>query len=208
MPGSGEDGRGILILGEGAGFQPGSRGWIPHAIAWMSWIQGDDVALLEEIDKNALLEELRSHIAEQLDTLLNSQRTIQEGATHEESRAEDSKDTRATEASYLARGLAERVERLREDLARLEAFELRDFSGEDPIAAGALVNLEDEDAGSTIYILLPAAGGEAIPIPENTVRVLSPLSPLGQQLIGKQEGEDFEIDLPRGRLNPVISEVG
>ena len=44
-----------------------------------------------------------------MSALTASQKTVQSGAIHEETRQEDPKDTRAIEATYLARGLAERV---------------------------------------------------------------------------------------------------
>jgi hypothetical protein len=59
-----------------------------------------------EIDKARGLEVLRRRITETLDGLVDSQNAAQAGSIHEETRAEDPKDTRATEASYLARGLA------------------------------------------------------------------------------------------------------
>jgi len=39
----------------------------------------------------------------------SAQRTVVEGATHEENKPENDKDTRALEQSYLARGQAQRV---------------------------------------------------------------------------------------------------
>ena len=64
------------------------------------------------LDKAALLTALRAQIAADLDALIASQKRAHEGATHEEARPESDKDTRATEASYVARGLAERVSSL------------------------------------------------------------------------------------------------
>ena len=60
-------------------------------------------------DKNELIEALRARVTAELRTLRESQRAAQEGATHEETRQEDPKDTRAIEAQYVSRGLAERV---------------------------------------------------------------------------------------------------
>ena len=91
-----------------------------------------------------LLDAVIARISGQLDSLAQSQQSTQAGATHEETRAEDPKDTRATEASYLARGLAERVEQLRGELDRLRALSLRDFGADSPVGLGALVRVEEE----------------------------------------------------------------
>ncbi len=163
-----------------------------------------------------LLDAVLARVAGQLDALAQSQRNTQAGATHEETRAEDPKDTRATEASYLARGLAARVEQLRGDLSRLRALDLRDFAAGSPIGLGALVRVdeeheEDEEAGrpggSMTYFLLPAGGGESIVFLGTEVRVLSPSSPLGRKLLGVGVGDEFEIDLPRGRTTLCVVKV-
>ena len=65
------------------------------------------------VDKTALLDSLRERVAADLEALARRQKDAQAGATHDESRAEHAKDTRATEQAYLARGLAERVADLR-----------------------------------------------------------------------------------------------
>ena len=60
-------------------------------------------------DKRRLVAGLRARIEEDLATVERRRADTAAGATHEENRAEHAKDTRATEDSYLARGLAERV---------------------------------------------------------------------------------------------------
>jgi len=174
-----------------------------------------------ELDKRKLLDAIFARVAGQLDTLVQSQRSSQAGATHEETRAEDPKDTRATEASYLARGLAERVEQLRGQLDRLRALDLLDFGADSPAGLGALVRVKEEKAepeqkadeeaegpgGSMTYFLLPAGGGESIVFLGTEVRVLSPSSPLGRKLLGAGVGDEFEIDLPRGRTTLCVVKV-
>jgi hypothetical protein len=165
-----------------------------------------------------LLDAVIARISGQLDSLAQSQQRTQAGATHEETRAEDPKDTRATEASYLARGLAERVEQLRGDLDRLRALSLRDFGADSPVGLGALVRVEEEydeeeteksgpPAGSLTYFLLPAGGGESLIFSGTEVRVLSPSSPLGRKILGTELGDEFEVDLPRGRTTLSIVEL-
>ena len=78
-------------------------------------------------EKQQILRELRALVEADLAALIRRQQDTQEAATHEENRSEHAKDTRATEQSYLARGLAERVEDLQRTSDALAALDLRLF---------------------------------------------------------------------------------
>ena len=97
------------------------------------------------IDKTRLLQDLREHVSSDLQALIRRQQDTQEGATHEENRSEHAKDTRATEQSYLARGLATRVHEMRKTATNLEKIELVNFDSRDPIGLTALVVLQEID---------------------------------------------------------------
>src|SRR5262245_40614469 len=97
-------------------------------------------------DKRELLLKLMAAIDADLESATASQHSTQQGAVHDDARAEDDKDTRAIEQQYLARGLAQRVEELRDALAKLRALKVRDFGEDDPIALSALVTVVDGDA--------------------------------------------------------------
>ena len=127
------------------------------------------------------------------DTLLAAQRSAQEGATHEENRAEGDKDMRATEAAYLARGQAERVVALEAELRRLRALELRVFAPGDPISAGALLALSCAGRRSIVF-LVPAGAGSEIVDGERRIRVVTPSSPLGRALVGATTGDVVEVE--------------
>ena len=77
-----------------------------------------------KLSKSALQKELVALMARELDTSVQSQRTAQAASIHEEAKAEDDKDTRALELSYLARGQANRVTELHEALGAIEALKL------------------------------------------------------------------------------------
>src|SRR3954463_16179807 len=95
------------------------------------------------IDKRDILSLLRESVSADLATMSAAQRAVVEGATHEENKPENDKDTRALEQSYLARGQAQRVVELQGELNQLKAMELRSFSAETAIALGALVVVDD-----------------------------------------------------------------
>jgi transcription elongation GreA/GreB family factor len=157
------------------------------------------------IDKRALLELLRAKLEADLHNSAASQNAAQAGATHDETRQEDPKDTRAIEATYLARGLAERVERMRESVAVFARLEVADFGPEDPIAVTALVALEDESGAESIYFLVPYAAGETLELDGTTIRTLTPGSPLGRALIGKHVDDEVELELPARSLVATIA---
>ena len=159
------------------------------------------------IDKREILKLLLARLEADLQSVEQSQSAAQAGATHPEARQEDPKDTRAIEGQYLARGLAERVEAMREAVARCRRLELVPFGADDPIAVTALVALEDEAGDETLYFLVPTAGGEALELDGRRIRTLTPSSPLGRALVGRSVDDEIELELPTRRLEATISWV-
>lgn len=153
---------------------------------------------MKRIDKKQLLTTLRERVQREYDSVREAQQAAQEGATHEETRAEDPKDTRAIEAQYIARGLAERVEELQravEALARL------------PLTATTVVgtSMSQKDGEvEKIYFLVPVAGGETIELDGQAIQTLTPQSPLGAQLADREVDDEFELELPGRQLAGVI----
>jgi transcription elongation GreA/GreB family factor len=149
-------------------------------------------------DKAALVAAAVDRLREDAEALRESARQTREGAIHEESRAENDKDTRGLEASYLARGQAARVEEMEEAAAKLRFLELKAHGPDDPIGLSALVTVE-VDGAEQRYFLVPVAGGLRVSVGGVEVQLLTPASPLGRSLVDKREGDDFELRL-RGRL--------
>jgi len=156
--------------------------------------------------KTALAEALRDRVTQELRTVRESQQAAQDGAIHEETRQEDPKDTRAIEAQYVARGLAERVEELQKTVAVLTHMRLDAFGADDPIDLTALVGLKNGD-GEKVYFLVPVAGGETLVLQGRTVQTLTPKSPLGLALSGKAVDDDVELDLPGRRVVATVDWV-
>jgi len=158
-----------------------------------------------DVDKKEVIGQLRARLRERLSALTAAQRAAQSGAVHEETRQEDPKDTRAIEATYLARGLAERVETLRNDIAAVGSMEPRVFAPDDSVALGALLGLEEADGDEVVYFLAPCGGGERLAVDGVAVQVLTPTSPLGSVLIEKGAGEEVDVSLPARRLQATIA---
>jgi transcription elongation GreA/GreB family factor len=137
-------------------------------------------------EKAEILAALIEAVEEDLQALTDSQLETQSGATHEEARPESDKDTRATESSYLARGLARRVVELREALSLLRSLRLRTFGEDAMVALSALVTLEDEDGNQERYFLVPSSGGIKLRGAAGPVVSVTPDAPLGRALLGRR----------------------
>jgi len=151
--------------------------------------------------KAELVRELRAALAAALDAARAAHAAALEGATHTESRAENDKDTRGLEQSYLARGQAQRVAELEAAVAELGVFAPRAFAAGAAIAMGALITA-DEDGEPRHLFVAPHGGGSVV---AGSVHVVTPASPLGRALLGKRAGDDVEIALP-GRTRALAIE--
>jgi hypothetical protein len=132
--------------------------------------------------KQALKDELIARLTATLEAARDAHASAIEGATHAEAKAENDKDTRGLEQSYLARGQAQRAQELAAAVAELEASDLARFT---------LVTV-DEDGSRHAYFLAPHGGGEML---TGGVQVVTPQSPLGGALVGKQIDDDVEVRL-------------
>ena len=158
------------------------------------------------MDKRPLMDAVLARLDEDLARLKYAADQTRAGAIHEESRPENDKDTRALEASYLARGEAMRVEEMVEAITRLRFLDLRSFGPDDPIGLSALVSVE-VDGAARRYLLVPVAGGLEIEHDGERVMLLTPASPVGRALVGRFEGDDFVLTIRRAKREYEIVEV-
>lgn len=142
-------------------------------------------------DKTALLAELLARLTDALEAAHAAHAAAIEGSTHPEARAENDKDTRGLEQSYLARGQARRVAELEAAVAGVAAMVPRELDAGAPIALGALVVVAEDDAQHH-YLVAPSGGGSVL---AGGVQVITPASPLGRALLGKHVGDVLEIQL-------------
>lgn len=146
------------------------------------------------IDKKALIAQIMEDLNGRLDTLYQSARAAYEGATHEESKAEDKYDTRGLEASYLAGAQAKRSEELEDAIARYCNLAPRSFNDSTPIALTALVLLEADEI-EALYFIGPEAGGTKLIQGGEEITVITPKAPLGRKLIGSQVDDEFDMTI-------------
>src|SRR3954466_4202199 len=98
--------------------------------------------LQQRMDKRRLVETIKTHLAEELATLMQAAKAAHEAATHEESKAEDQHDTRGLEASYLAGAQAQRAAELHAQLLMWKHLPVREYGSNDVACPAALVELE------------------------------------------------------------------
>jgi transcription elongation GreA/GreB family factor len=135
-------------------------------------------------------EELIRIVAADLASLERAHRAAVEGATHEQAKPENDKDTRALEQSYLARGQAKRTEELRDGLAAIRRMKVEVFRPDQPVGVGALVTALEGNRRVRFLIALDGGGSR---LAKGSVQVVTPTSPLGEALIGKWVGDDCEV---------------
>ena len=75
-----------------------------------------------------------------------------------------------------------------------EALPLRAFTVADQIEVGAFVELKAR-RGSNFYFVGPRAGGTEVMHGEEEVLVITPSSPLGQQIVGRRQGDKVQLNI-------------
>lgn len=141
--------------------------------------------------KSELLEKIRAELKARFDRLARAAMDAHAAATDPGSKAEGKYDTRSLEASYLAAGQARQVDELAETVRVFEAFTLADFAMEDPIAMGALVEV-DLRGETSHFLLAPTAGGMVVEMDGLEITLLTPASTLYQNLLGMRAGDSVE----------------
>ena len=145
------------------------------------------------MDKPSLLAQIVATLEQDLDVLTRAAQTAYEAATAEENIAENKYDTLGLEASYLATGQARRSAEIRKALLTYQQLLLRDYDPARGVQVSNLVTLEDEDGGQRRLFLGPEAAGLKIGEGDGLVTVITPRSPLGQQLVGKKVDDEVNL---------------
>jgi len=142
--------------------------------------------------KEQLLKSIISRLEQDQQVLFAAARAAHEAATHEECAPDNKYDTTALEASYIAQGQANRAQEIRLALEAYRTLELKQFDDNTPIRLTALVTLEDSDGQRRRVFLGPGAGGLKIVCRTGEIVVITPQSPLGRNLLGKQAGDEVQ----------------
>jgi transcription elongation GreA/GreB family factor len=135
----------------------------------------------------------KTFLIEQLGTKLRA------AVQHTHRASEDARaDARsgAARAVNIALGQGQRSVAARVALDALDEFRVRPLKKGEPIGLGAVVEIEDETGGRTLF-LAPVGAGEELTGPDGDgiFQVVTPQSPFGKALMGKRVGEVIEVPL-------------
>lgn len=144
--------------------------------------------------KKALVDALLVKLEDELANMRRAAKDAAQAATHAEAKPENDKDTRALEASYLARGQAARVAEIETSLKELGGMALLDLAGK-IVQASAVFALEDEEGAVSSFFYAPVGGGTSLAVAAlpSPVQVLTPQSPLGAAVLGRSQGDVIEL---------------
>lgn len=145
------------------------------------------------MNKTELINHLKEIVKQNLKAAFEAAQNTYDIATHEENKAENKYDTRGLEASYLAGAQAERVADIKDMLASYESMQIKSFGPDSKIALSALIEIDT--GGKNIFVLLmPKGGGQILDFAGQHIQVITPESPLGMNLIGKEVGEIIQFN--------------
>ena len=114
----------------------------------------------------------------------------------------DLRENAGYDAARERQGMAEaRIKYIESRMALYQVIDLDTLNG-DKVIFGATVDLEDVDSGEAkIYTIL--GPDEADPSKGS----ISFLSPVGQALLGREEGDEVSVEIPRGRVTYEITGI-
>ena len=158
------------------------------------------------MNKSQLLKHIVAALGESLETLERAARASHDEATHESSRAEDKYDTRGLEAAYLAGGQARQAKEIMESMKLYSSLPTRDFAASDLIDLTAVVKLET-DGTPFLYFIGPKSGGVEVNFNGEEITVITPQSPLGQNLVGKKSGQSWTAKFGNSTVKYKITKV-
>lgn len=146
------------------------------------------------MNKRDLIKQIVAVLADNLEVLDKAARASHFEATHESSKAENKYDTRGLEAAYLAGGQARVAKEIIDAIKLYEAMTPRGFAAGEEIDIGAVVEVKSARDIST-YFIGPKSGGLEVQFDKKEIVVITPQSPLGQNLMGKKAGDKWSAQV-------------
>lgn len=146
--------------------------------------------------KTKILNQLISKAKDDLEKATEASESMNAYKNSDDMKQEGKYDTRAIEAGYLAGAQNRRVEELKLEVKMLEDIPKQNPMNNNEIVIGSLVELE-LNSKKQFYFLSSTAGGTVLNIDNQIIMVISVFSPLGNEILGLNLGDIFELDTPR-----------
>lgn len=155
--------------------------------------------------KKQILDQLLQKVRAELLAIKQASASAKSYAREGDVKSDGKYDTRGIEAGYLAGAQERRVEELGLELQMLEEIPLRQFSSDEEVSIGALVDIEFKGQIRK-YFVAPTAGGTMLLVEDAAILVISTFSPIGDGVFGTKVGEEFELETPNEtRLYKVVA---
>jgi len=163
--------------------------------------------MASEINKQKLLELVIESLTNDLQVLIDASIAAKTAATDAEAKPENKYDTRGLEQSYLAAGQARRANELKESIEALKSFALQPMNSSASVDVGSIVHVVSEDDEESIYFIVPQRGGIRVKYQGVEVSTLTPDSILGEKLLEKTPGDNFDLHVKNQARGYGISKV-
>ncbi len=145
--------------------------------------------------KKEILDQLLSKVRTELASIIEASESAKSYVRDGDIKSDGKYDTRGIEAGYLAGAQERRVEELKLELQMIEEIPLREFSSDEEVAIGCLVDIEFNNQVRK-YFVAPTAGGTLLKVGDETILVISTFSPIGDGVLGNKVGDEFELETP------------
>lgn len=146
---------------------------------------------LKRINKTQLVDLLIAHLQDELEQAEQAAQQAMEGAIHDQSKAETQYDTLGLEHAYLAEGQSRRIAELKDAITRVQHMAIAATQQDDAVVLGTILLIESQEGQQTVF-LSPSGGGKKLQTHDLDVMVITPQSPLGEELLGRYEGDEFK----------------
>ncbi len=146
-----------------------------------------------DVNKNDILALITIRLRADLSVCEQAVAIARDTATHKDTQGSSRYETMGLEASYLAQGQGQRLLEIERALGYFTLLKLPSSNG--TVALTSLVELQDADGNTQFLWLAPEAGGMKVDYVGKSITVVTPRSPLGRCLIGKQLRDCFEVTI-------------
>lgn len=150
------------------------------------------------LNKINLKEQLITTIRADIEKHQKSFESVKQASIDAPGRMQSRYDTMGIESAWMADGLAKNLIEKEKNLIHLETCHFTDTAK--CIGVGSIVGISSSDSPIPEYFfLLPVFSGYELQEKDLTITTLTPETPLGKVLIGRQAGEKIVVNFPLRR---------
>jgi hypothetical protein len=157
------------------------------------------------LNKNYILKRVIAQIERREETIKNSAERSRDASNNAPGRMESRYDSTKMEHGYLADSLNFARVEIQGGLEILSGFSLPEDNKK--ISLGSLVEIQSHDGIKMKVFILPYGGGETVEEEEEEITIITPESPIGREIMGKDAGYQFILPTKRKPISYRISEI-